>query len=499
MGLFEKFTTELLQASDAVARGPPAPRAEEELEEHEPPTLGVVAADAHPGVAAHLRTRTRGRARPARARGTPSRRCRTASTAFTDHIDDDGIDPDPIPITVAVTVRATDEADFAGSAPQVHRARSTRRCRSRKSAVYACVRHLIGGDAAQQRGLLPPDRGRRAAGHAGQSGPAGVGRRARPDRLPHRQRGVRRARAGRARPRVRVRGRAATPVSASAATTPSGAPSCSSSSSSAPGAADRPATASTAAAARVVNFSNNPIEVIESEYPLADRAVRLPARHGRRRPVPRRAWRWCASTAFSEAEGDAPAPHRPPPLHALRPGRGGGRARPPRNVLNPGTPRRASCPRKCTLTGQARRRLPPRAAGAGGWGDPFDARSRSGSLGRAGGEDQRRVRAARVRRRDRPHHARDPARRDGPPPHGPLSGPRRVCGAGVRRRARTHDGPPVAIVSLKCRPLFSGRGCSAPTSTRSDPGRRRPDAACGRRAAGPSRSRAGARRCGGVR
>jgi hypothetical protein len=49
MGLFEKFTTELLQAG-----WPSTPRAEEELEENERPALGVVAADAHPGVAAHL-------------------------------------------------------------------------------------------------------------------------------------------------------------------------------------------------------------------------------------------------------------------------------------------------------------------------------------------------------------------------------------------------------------------------------------------------------------
>src|SRR5262249_17522744 len=65
---------------------------------------------------------------------------------FTDWLDDDGIDPDPIPLTVALTV-AGDRmiADFTGSAPQV-RGGINSPLPFTKSAVYATVRHLIGGD-----------------------------------------------------------------------------------------------------------------------------------------------------------------------------------------------------------------------------------------------------------------------------------------------------------------------------------------------------------------
>ena len=54
----------------------------------------------------------------------------------------------------------------------------------------------------------------------------------------------------------------------SAATTPSGGRSCSSSSCSAPGAAGPTRDGVDACSSSVVNFSNNPIEVIEAEYPI---------------------------------------------------------------------------------------------------------------------------------------------------------------------------------------------------------------------------------------
>ncbi|MGH7263282.1 MAG: hydantoinase B/oxoprolinase family protein [Candidatus Rokuibacteriota bacterium] len=75
---------------------------------------------------------------------------------FTDHIDDDGIDPDPIPITVAVTV-AGDRliADFTGSAPQVKGAINSP-LPFTKSAVYACVRHLVGGEPPNNEGYFRP-------------------------------------------------------------------------------------------------------------------------------------------------------------------------------------------------------------------------------------------------------------------------------------------------------------------------------------------------------
>lgn len=63
--------------------------------------------------------------------------------AFTDVIDNDGIDPDPIPITVAITVDGSNlTADFEGTAPQV---RGAINCAIpfTKSAVYACLRCLM--------------------------------------------------------------------------------------------------------------------------------------------------------------------------------------------------------------------------------------------------------------------------------------------------------------------------------------------------------------------
>src|SRR5207249_4338444 len=75
---------------------------------------------------------------------------------FTDWIDDDGIDPDPIPITVTITV-AGDRmvADFTGSAPQVKGAINSP-LPFTKSAVYACVRHLIGGEPPNNEGYFRP-------------------------------------------------------------------------------------------------------------------------------------------------------------------------------------------------------------------------------------------------------------------------------------------------------------------------------------------------------
>jgi N-methylhydantoinase B len=78
------------------------------------------------------------------------------SYAFEDWIDDDGIDPGPIPIRVMITV-AGDRlvADFTGSAPQVKGAINSP-LPFTKSAVYACVRHLIGGDPPNNEGYFRP-------------------------------------------------------------------------------------------------------------------------------------------------------------------------------------------------------------------------------------------------------------------------------------------------------------------------------------------------------
>src|SRR5262249_44277626 len=78
------------------------------------------------------------------------------SYAFEDWIDGDGIDPNPIPIRVTITV-AGDRliADFAGTAPQVRGAINSP-LPFTKSAVYACVRHLIGGDPPNNEGYFRP-------------------------------------------------------------------------------------------------------------------------------------------------------------------------------------------------------------------------------------------------------------------------------------------------------------------------------------------------------
>src|SRR6185312_7623461 len=75
---------------------------------------------------------------------------------FTDWMDDDGIDPDPIPITVAITIKGDHLiADFTGSAPQVKGAINSP-LPFTKSAVYACVRHLVGGTPPNNEGYFRP-------------------------------------------------------------------------------------------------------------------------------------------------------------------------------------------------------------------------------------------------------------------------------------------------------------------------------------------------------
>ena len=62
---------------------------------------------------------------------------------FTDYLDDDGIDPDPIPIHVAVEVRGSElEVNFDGTSPQVTGAINCVLSFTR-SSVYACIRCLL--------------------------------------------------------------------------------------------------------------------------------------------------------------------------------------------------------------------------------------------------------------------------------------------------------------------------------------------------------------------
>src|SRR5919202_290444 len=74
--------------------------------------------------------------------------------AFEDFLDDDGIDPDPIPIRVAVTVRGDQlTVDFAGSGAQVRGAINSVMSFTR-STTYACVRCLLPLDIPNNEGYF---------------------------------------------------------------------------------------------------------------------------------------------------------------------------------------------------------------------------------------------------------------------------------------------------------------------------------------------------------
>lgn len=74
--------------------------------------------------------------------------------AFDDQIDGDGIDPGPIPIRVAITVDGSQlTANFEGTAPQVRGAINSALSFT-KSAVYACVRCLISPDVPTNTGFF---------------------------------------------------------------------------------------------------------------------------------------------------------------------------------------------------------------------------------------------------------------------------------------------------------------------------------------------------------
>ncbi len=74
--------------------------------------------------------------------------------AFTDYLDDDGIDPDPIPIRAEVTVAGDRlSVSFEGSAPQVRGAINSVLSFT-KSTVYACVRCLLPLDLPNNEGYF---------------------------------------------------------------------------------------------------------------------------------------------------------------------------------------------------------------------------------------------------------------------------------------------------------------------------------------------------------
>jgi N-methylhydantoinase B len=75
---------------------------------------------------------------------------------FVDHIDDDGIHPEPITIAVAVTVDGDAVAvDFAGTSPQV-RAALNSTFSFTKSVVYCAIRTLVRADVPNNAGYFRP-------------------------------------------------------------------------------------------------------------------------------------------------------------------------------------------------------------------------------------------------------------------------------------------------------------------------------------------------------
>jgi N-methylhydantoinase B len=288
--------------------------------------------------------------------------------AFTDWMDDDGMDPDPIPITVTITVKGDRmTADFTGSAPQV-RGGINSPLPFTKSAVYACVRHLIGGEPPNNEGYFRPIEVIAPPGTVVNPVPPAA---------------------------VAARGltgfrMANVLFGALAQIAPDRVFACEVGGDTGVsfggydkdrkpfvfleflfgswgGRPDRDGI--DVVSSSVVNFSNNPIEVIESEYPiLIERYGYLPDTGGagkfRGGLAPVRQYRFLEQEASLQLRTDRRA-HLPYGLASGRPGT------PSANILNPGTSDERLLPAKCTITvrhGDVFRHV---LAGAGGWGDPF--------------------------------------------------------------------------------------------------------------------------------
>jgi N-methylhydantoinase B len=287
---------------------------------------------------------------------------------FTDWLDDDGVDPDPIPLHVKITI-AGDRlvADLTGSAPQVKGGINSP-IPFTKSAVYAAVRHLIGGEPPNNEGyfrpievIAPPGTivnpvppaavaARGLTGFRLANALFGALARVAPDRVFA----------------CEVGGDTGVSI----------------------GGYDaerrpfvfleflfgswggRPARDGVDAnSSAVVNFSNNPVEVIEAEYPIAiERYGFLPDTGGSGRF--RGGLALVREYRFLEAEGVLQL--RTDRRRFLPYGLAGGRpGTPSANLLNPGGEGR-ELPGKCTITvrrGDVFRHV---LAGAGGWGDPLE-------------------------------------------------------------------------------------------------------------------------------
>jgi N-methylhydantoinase B len=287
---------------------------------------------------------------------------------FEDFLDDDGIDPDPIPIRVALTV-AGDQltVDFAGSAPQVRGAINSVMSFTR-STTYACVRCLLPLDIPNNEGyfrairvVAPP------ASIVNPVPPAAVAARGltgfriatavfgalaqlAPDRIPASEVG------------------GDTGITMGGYYKDDGRPfvfleflNC--------GWGGRPwADGIDGIASAVVNFSNYPAEVIENEYPLRIEEYGFlpdsegPGQHRGALAIVRQ-YRFLEERATLQIRSDRTRF----PAYGLQ---GGGPGRLCRNLLNPGTAAERLLPAKTLLWLERGDVFRHELAGAGGWGDP---------------------------------------------------------------------------------------------------------------------------------
>ena len=287
---------------------------------------------------------------------------------FTDQLDDDGIDPDPIPITFTLTISGDRLlADFEGTAPQVRGAINSALSFT-KSAVYACLRCLMSPDVPTNSGcfrcldvhvpsatlanpVLPaPVAARGLTGFRLANTIMGALAQMAPDRVPA----------------CEVGGDTGISIGGyTADRTPfvfleflfgawGGRP-------------DRDGI--DGCASIVVNFSNNPAEVIEAEYPLEILQYGFLSDTGgagkyRGGLALIREYRFTETEGILQIRSDR---HVSQP-YGLQGGKPGARSK---NILNPDGEAR-ELPGKCLITVKKGDVLRHILAGAGGWGDPFE-------------------------------------------------------------------------------------------------------------------------------
>jgi N-methylhydantoinase B len=332
---------------------------------------------------------------------------------FTDYLDDDGIDPGPIPITVTLTV-AGDRVivDFAGTAAQVRGGINCPLSFS-QSAVYACLRCLMPAELPNNEGYfrpidvrippgtllhpLPPApvAARGLTGFRVANAVFGALAQVLPDRVPAAEIGGDTGvsmggylRAGEGAMERGSGGARERPDEIYVGDDDTCGPAESLPRSLAPSLPPSPprpfvfleflygswggrpeADGIDGVASAVVNFSNNPIEVLETELPLRIEQYAYVADTGgpgrfRGGLSLVRDFRLLADEAVLQVRADRMR-HRP---YGLQGGASGASSR---NILNPDGEARV-LPPKPTLTLYREELFRHVAAGAGGWGDPFE-------------------------------------------------------------------------------------------------------------------------------